>query len=169
MSGYKGPRGPNVSQYIANLNQLSPPQDMLADPQPVSEDFSAFLNTDFFDINGGTGVDLNAPIDFDVDFDAAQPAGQSAETSPSVITPAPKNDMEFNLNGKSSYRASCSLRLLFFHFCLNGHGVGWWFCVADVPQNAARAHPARICNSPPTLRPLRRQPRCSPAAEVNQP
>jgi hypothetical protein len=76
MSGYKGPRGPNVSQYIANLNQLSPPQDMLADPQPVSEDFSAFLNTDFFDINGGTGVDLNAPIDFDVDFDAAHPAGR---------------------------------------------------------------------------------------------
>jgi hypothetical protein len=105
MSGYKGPRGPNVSQYIANLNQLSPPpQDVLADPQPASEDFSAFLNTDFFDINGGTGVDLNAPIDFDVDFDAP-PAGPSAETSPSTVTPGPKNNMEFNLNGKSTYHA----------------------------------------------------------------
>jgi hypothetical protein len=112
MSAYKGARGPNVSQYIANLNQLSPPQDMLADPQPVSDDFSAFLNTDFFDINGGTGVDLNAPIDFDVDFDAAQPAGQPAETSPSAITPAPKSDMEFNLNGKSTCRAHCILAFL---------------------------------------------------------
>jgi hypothetical protein len=145
MSGYKGPRGPNVSQYIANLNQLSPPQDMLADPQPVSEDFSAFLNTDFFDINGGTGVDLNAPIDFDVDFDAAHPAGQPAETSPSTITPAPKNNMEFTLNGKSTCRACCVLHLLPL---LPGWSRQKWFCVADVPQNAARAHPARICIVP---------------------
>ena len=42
MSGYKGPRGPNVSQYIANLNQLSPVTEALAEPQPTSDDFSAF-------------------------------------------------------------------------------------------------------------------------------
>ncbi|KAF1358345.1 hypothetical protein EJ07DRAFT_125109 [Lizonia empirigonia] len=102
MSGYKGPRGPNVSQYIANLNQLSPPSsDNLVEPQPVTEDFSAFLNTDFFDINGGTNVDLNSGIDFDVDFDIKQPTQTTAEPTPrnSISTTSAKPDMEFNLNG----------------------------------------------------------------------
>lgn len=104
MSGYKGPRGPNVSEYIANLNQLSPPSDTLAEPQPVSDDFSAFLNTDFFDINGGTNVNLNSPIDFGVDFDIKTPAQPAAEISPrnSISAPSAKPNMEFNLNGKSA-------------------------------------------------------------------
>ncbi|KAJ4352670.1 hypothetical protein N0V95_004054 [Ascochyta clinopodiicola] len=101
MSGYKGPRGPNVSQYIADLNQLSPPTETLVEPQPVPEDFSAFLNTDFFDINGGTNVDLNSPIDFGVDFDIKQPAQSTTENIPrnSISTASAKPDMEFNLNG----------------------------------------------------------------------
>jgi hypothetical protein len=101
MSGYKGPRGPNVSQYVANLNQLSPPTDNLAEPQPVTEDFSAFLNTDFFDINGGTNVDLNSPIDFDVDFDIKQSTQPTAENTPrnSISTGSAKPNMDFNLNG----------------------------------------------------------------------
>lgn len=99
MSGYKGPRGPNVSQYIANLNHLSPPSETLAEPQP--DDFSAFLNTDFFDINGGTNVDLNSPIDFGVDFDIKPTAQPTAETSPrnSISAPSSKPNMDFNLNG----------------------------------------------------------------------
>lgn len=102
MSGYKGPRGPNVSQYIANLNQLSPPSENLAEPQPVTEDFSAFLNTDFFDINGGTNVDLNSPIDFDIDFEIKQPAQPTAENIPrdSINTANTKPDMDFHLNGE---------------------------------------------------------------------
>ncbi|KAH6639662.1 hypothetical protein C7974DRAFT_136477 [Boeremia exigua] len=101
MSGYKGPRGPNVSQYIANLNQLSPPTESIADPQPVAEDFSAFLNTDFFDINGGTNVNLNSPIDFGVDFDDIKPSTQpTAENSPrnSISAPSTKPNMDFNLD-----------------------------------------------------------------------
>lgn len=100
MSGYKGPRGPNVSQYIANLNQLSPTSENLAEPQP--EDFSAFLNTDFFDINGGTSVDLNSPIDFGVDFDIKPSTQPTAENTPrhSISAPSTKPSMDFNLNGK---------------------------------------------------------------------
>lgn len=101
MSGYKGPRGPNVSQYIANLNELSPPSDNLAEPAPVNDDFSAFLNTDFFDINGGTNVDLNSSIDFGVDFDIKPSAQPTAENTPrqSISAPSTKPAMEFNLNG----------------------------------------------------------------------
>ena len=106
MSGYKGPRGPNVSQYIANLNQLSPASETLADPQPVGDDFSAFLNTDFFDINGGTNVDLNSPIDFGVDFDIKPSSQPTAENSPrnSISTASAKPNMDFNLNGESALR-----------------------------------------------------------------
>ncbi|KAJ8118651.1 hypothetical protein OPT61_g410 [Boeremia exigua] len=101
MSGYKGPRGPNVSQYIANLNQLSPPAETLADPHPAAEDFSAFLNTDFFDINGGTNVNLNSPIDFGVDFDIKPSTQATAENSPrnSISAASTKPTMDFNLNG----------------------------------------------------------------------
>ena len=105
MSGYKGPRGPNVSQYIANLNQLSPVTEALAEPQPTSDDFSAFLNTDFFDINGGTNVDLTAPIDFGVDFDIKSSAQPTAENSPrpSFSAPSTKPGMDFNLNGEFAF------------------------------------------------------------------
>ncbi|KAF3007568.1 hypothetical protein E8E13_007208 [Curvularia kusanoi] len=101
MSGYKGPRGPNVSQYIANLNQLSPPSETIAEPQPIPDDFSAFLNTDFFDINGGTNVDLTSPIDFGVDFDIKPSAQPTAENSPrhSFSAASTKPSMDFNLNG----------------------------------------------------------------------
>ncbi len=107
MSGYKGPRGPNVSQYIANLNQLSPPTENLTDPQPVTDDFSAFLNTDFFDINGGTSVDLNSPINFDVDFDVKTSPQATAESTPrhSISAANAKPNMDFNLNGKFVCRA----------------------------------------------------------------
>lgn len=106
MSGYKGPRGPNVSQYIANLNQLSPPSESIAEPQPVAEDFSAFLNTDFFDINGGTNVNLNSPIDFGVDFDIKPSTQPTAENTPrhSISTDSAKPNMDFGLNGKSAFR-----------------------------------------------------------------
>ncbi|CAO2658655.1 Nn.00g063780.m01.CDS01 [Neocucurbitaria sp. VM-36] len=105
MSAYKGHRGPNVSQYIANLNQLSPPQDqdLLSEPQPVEEDFSAFLNADFFDVNSGRNVpvDFTSPIDFDVDIDTEQtqqPKTGAKFPHPTANTSDEPN-MDFSLNG----------------------------------------------------------------------
>ncbi|KAJ4365162.1 hypothetical protein N0V83_008780 [Neocucurbitaria cava] len=105
MSAYKGHRGPNVSQYIANLNQLSPPQeqDLLAEPQPVQEDFSDFLNADFFDVNSGRNVpvDFTSPIEFDVEIDAEQtqqPKTAGPLPRPAANTSADSN-MDFSLNG----------------------------------------------------------------------
>ncbi|KAF1940811.1 bZIP transcription factor-like protein [Clathrospora elynae] len=100
MSAYQGHRGPNVSQYIASLNQLSPPQqDLLADPVPA-EDFSAFLNTDFDDVNNGS-VEFTSPAAFDADLDIEQT--QPLQTNgrllrnPSIASADPM--MEFNMNG----------------------------------------------------------------------
>lgn len=99
MSAYKGHRGPNVSQYIANLNQLSPPQDLLADPAPVEEDFSDFLNTDFFDVNTGRNVpvDFTAPVDFGID-EQTQPPKAGEKLSFSTVNAAADPNMDFSLN-----------------------------------------------------------------------
>lgn len=105
MSAYKGHRGPNVSKYIANLNQLSPQQDTLADPVSAEEDFSAFLNADFYDVNNTTGsaVDFDAPIDFGLDLDVIE----EPSLQPKVDRKAPRNsitnasavtEMDFGLN-----------------------------------------------------------------------
>lgn len=49
MSGFG--RGPNVSQYIANLNAVVPPQQH--DPLAFDEDLALFSNTDLFDFDLG--------------------------------------------------------------------------------------------------------------------
>ncbi|CAA9964373.1 Regulatory protein cys-3 [Pyrenophora teres f. maculata] len=101
MSAYKGQRGPNVSQYIANLNQLSPQQDLLSDPAPA-EDFSDFLNTDFLDVNNtqSASVEFSSPTDFDINFDN-EPTQASKTTGEFPRNPSTGVDanMDFNLNG----------------------------------------------------------------------
>jgi hypothetical protein len=98
MSAYKGHRGPNVSAYVQNLNQPSPPQDLL-DSAPV-EDFSDILN---FDINDGRNpsVDFNSPVDFNIDFVDEQPLPLKTDaTIPRNLNSASADpNMEFNLNG----------------------------------------------------------------------
>ena len=102
MSAYKGQRGPNVSQYIANLNQLSPQQDLLADPAPT-EDFSDFLNGEFFDVDNArnASVDFASASAFGLDFDTeqTQPLKTDGEFPRNPGTSADAN-MDFNLNGK---------------------------------------------------------------------
>ncbi|XP_014556927.1 hypothetical protein COCVIDRAFT_26358 [Bipolaris victoriae FI3] len=97
MSSYKGQRGPNVSQYIATLNQPSPQQDLLADPAPA-EDFSDFLNADFFDVSNARhpSVDFGNAGNFDLNLD-----NQSSQPlkSPEGFQPAASASMDFNLNG----------------------------------------------------------------------
>lgn len=104
MSAYKGHRGPNVSQYIANLNTLSPTQDLLADPAPVEDDFSAFLNADFYDVNGTrtSSIDFTSPVDFSVDVDAepAPPPKTGVPLAPpSGSTSVDPTTMDFSLQG----------------------------------------------------------------------
>lgn len=102
MSGYKPYRGLNVSQYVANLNQPSPPQDLFAESNPTEEDFSAFLNADFLDINnsGSAQVDLNSSLNFDLDIDTAHTQPKTDEKSPRLSLDASVDpNMDFNLNG----------------------------------------------------------------------
>lgn len=143
MSAYKGHRGPNVSQYIANLNQLSPPQDLLAEPQPVEEDFTAFLNADFFDVNNSrnVNVDFAPPIDFDVDLDPEQT--QQAKTAGKgphqTADPSTEATMDFNLNSKSTCQ-SFAFRLLSFLSLSRLRSIATVvYCLRHVAQWAAGA------------------------------
>lgn len=53
MSGYTLPRnGPNVSQYIANLNAIPSPQDLASrQDYALNEELAIFTDTDFLDFN----------------------------------------------------------------------------------------------------------------------
>ncbi len=63
---YNGRRGPNVSEYIANLNAIPSAQDMQTLDQQnfnFDDDLALFTNTNFFDFDQGQGgreADLQA-------------------------------------------------------------------------------------------------------------
>ncbi|KAF2872451.1 hypothetical protein BDV95DRAFT_491566 [Massariosphaeria phaeospora] len=93
MSGYNGRRGPNVSQYVANLNTVSPPQDLLPDTGGYEEALDMFTNADFLDNN----FDLTSPLDLGLDVDlSAGPQAHAAKTR--HVTPnGEKQKMDFDL------------------------------------------------------------------------
>jgi hypothetical protein len=55
---YHGRRGPNVSEYIANLNAIPTAQDLSNQDSFVDDDLALFTNTQFFDFDLGQEVDL---------------------------------------------------------------------------------------------------------------
>ena len=63
---YHGRRGPNVSEYIANLNAIPTAQDLQnsnADNFNLDDDLAMFTNTQFFDFDLGQDADLPPPFD----------------------------------------------------------------------------------------------------------
>jgi hypothetical protein len=72
MAGYSGQRGPNVSEFIANLNAIPSAQDMAGqgpDNFNLDDELAMFTNTQFFDFDLGQDADLK-PANFDFDFNA---------------------------------------------------------------------------------------------------
>ncbi len=68
MSGYNGRRGPNVSQYVANLNTIPSAQDMASrnqDPLEIENDLALFTNAEFFELDLGEVPDLTEPVNYD--------------------------------------------------------------------------------------------------------
>jgi len=59
---YNGRRGPNVSEYIANLNAVPTAQDLQNSNQDnfIDDDLAMFTNTQFFDFDLGQDADLQA-------------------------------------------------------------------------------------------------------------
>ncbi|KAF1960340.1 hypothetical protein CC80DRAFT_404468 [Byssothecium circinans] len=94
MSSYNGRRGPNVSEYIANLNTIPSPQDQTIDPANLDDDFALFTNTDFND-TGSFPIDLPLDLNFGVD------SQQNSEADPTNTNASGTGDskMEFGLPG----------------------------------------------------------------------
>ncbi|KAF2199694.1 hypothetical protein GQ43DRAFT_106434 [Delitschia confertaspora ATCC 74209] len=69
MTGYHGRRGPNVSQYVANLNTIPSAVDFVPDPLPgeIDNELAIFTNADFIDWDAGANFDVNQPLEFDME------------------------------------------------------------------------------------------------------
>lgn len=84
MSTYNGRRGPNVSQYLRDLNTISP-QETTSDGENfnMEEELAFFTNTRFFDLDSGQNTDYQAaPVKPDA---VATPAASSTEDPASVM------------------------------------------------------------------------------------
>lgn len=84
MASYNGRRGPNVSQYLRDLNAINRQETGQEEPFNMEEDLALFTNTQFFDFETGQNTDYQAQA---VKADGGEPATSS--TSPSEgMTPA---------------------------------------------------------------------------------
>jgi hypothetical protein len=83
MSTYSGGRrGPNVSQYLRDLNSLNPQEPASDEPFSMGEDLSRFTNTEFFDYDSGQNLDFQAhPVKVDTASADATPAASSEDPS----------------------------------------------------------------------------------------
>ncbi|KAF5669394.1 regulatory cys-3 [Fusarium denticulatum] len=92
MSNFNGRRGPNVSQYLRDLNAINRQETAHEEPFNMEEDLALFTNTQFFDFETNQTTDYQAqPLK--VDIEAAQ------STSPSDgMTPAPSVVGDINPN-----------------------------------------------------------------------
>jgi hypothetical protein len=63
MSAFNGRRGPNVSQYLRELNTLPVAQESTREELPNDEELALFSTTQFFDFDLGQNTDFQpAPV-----------------------------------------------------------------------------------------------------------
>ena len=62
MANYHGRKAPNVSQYIRDLNAISPQDNSPRDEGfNLDDELFTFTNTQFFDLDSGQNTDFQAP------------------------------------------------------------------------------------------------------------
>lgn len=108
---YNGRTGPNVSEYIANLNAIPSATDLSNDEEfNLDADLAMFTNTQFFDYDLGHDTDLQAAGD-----GHAQGRGQEGTVAPDNVD---MNSLEF-MNGKLFL--SFVFRVVFVYFPASHH------------------------------------------------
>ena len=81
---YNGRKGPNVSEYIANLNAIPSEQDLQAQEGiSFEDDLSMFTNTTFFEDfdDLGQSPDLQA-VGFGIDETTQMPVSNTGDVKP---------------------------------------------------------------------------------------
>ncbi|KAL3418038.1 basic region leucine zipper [Phlyctema vagabunda] len=91
MSAYNGRRGPNVSEYIANLNAIPSAQEMASQQEypNIDDDLAMFTNTQFFDFDLGQDSDFLGSLD--TRGSTAAPEGTDSKA------------LDFNIQGDFSF------------------------------------------------------------------
>lgn len=91
MSTYNGRRGPNVSQYLRDLNTISPQDTTGADDNSNfnyggGDDLTLFTNTEFFDFDSGQNMDFQAqPVKNDASSTTTSPANAEIPSSATSV------------------------------------------------------------------------------------
>jgi hypothetical protein len=123
---YNGRRGPNVSEYIANLNAIPTAQDLQSSNQDsfIDDDLALFTNTQFFDFDIGQEADLAG---------GSYAEGQSAHTAE-------------NFDGKGlDFAPGQCISILIYGFYLRCYyDVGLWVALrcSSVPLQQCAALPS---------------------------
>ncbi|KAM5361637.1 hypothetical protein ACJZ2D_012980 [Fusarium nematophilum] len=86
MSNYNGRRGPNVSQYLRDLNAINRQEPSDAEPFNMEEDLALFTNTQFFDFETGQNTDYQAhPVKADMEAAPSTSPSDGMTPAPSVV------------------------------------------------------------------------------------
>ncbi|KAK4067801.1 transcriptional regulator family: bZIP [Trichoderma harzianum] len=112
MSTYNGRHGPNVSQYLRDLNTISPTDTTaVEEPFNMEEDLALFTNTQFFDFDSGQNTDFQAqaqPVKTEGKAPHSGTTSEDVSAAPSVIGEMPNLDFmsEFTFDyNNNSYAA----------------------------------------------------------------
>ncbi|RCI16039.1 hypothetical protein L249_2311 [Ophiocordyceps polyrhachis-furcata BCC 54312] len=115
MSTYNGRHGPNVSQYLRDLNTIDPRDTSAADDSfNMEDDLAIFTNTQFFDFDSGQNMDFQAqPVKVAVESAASSSPGD--DVSPSVMDDMPALDFipgDFGFTGFDNAYAAAPINTL---------------------------------------------------------
>jgi hypothetical protein len=111
-STYNGRRGPNVSQYLRDLNAVKPQDPVPEENLNFDEDLAMFTNTQFFDFDSGQTTEFQA-----------QPAAADGSTTPSASTPDAVTSATAGIGDLSGLDFMSSRELASFLSCVLLHPV----------------------------------------------
>ncbi|RFU80130.1 regulatory cys-3 [Trichoderma arundinaceum] len=94
MSNYSGRHGPNVSQYLRDLNTISPTDTTAVEETfNMEDDLALFTNTQFFDFDSGQNTDFQAqPVKAEGKAPHSGTTSEDVSAAPSVIGEMPNLD-----------------------------------------------------------------------------
>jgi len=61
MAGYQGRKGPNISNYLANLNTIPSAHDVVDEDFNIDAELAQFTNIEFLDFDTGNFLDQSVP------------------------------------------------------------------------------------------------------------
>lgn len=97
MSNYNGRRGPNVSQYLRDLNAINPEPTAAPTEENfnMDEDLALFTNTQFFDFETGQNTDYQAqPVKVNVNVETP-PSASSEDMTPAQSVMGDLTNIDF--------------------------------------------------------------------------